>query len=111
MQVNNNKLIAEFLGYTQPHPDYPNASYWYKENKEPLTLLLFDSDWNYLIEAVEKIESLNNWVEISGGIQNICLIGSTNSSCESFKIISDTKINATYKAVIKFIKWHNELNK
>lgn len=25
--VENNKLIAEFLGYSQPHPDYPNTTY------------------------------------------------------------------------------------
>lgn len=68
----------------------------------------FKKDWNFLMEVVEKIESLGYWTEILGGLQNICLIGSINSSCESFKVIADTKIEAVYKACVTFIEWYNE---
>jgi hypothetical protein len=56
----SNKLLAEFLGYTQPHPDYPHTTYWYKKDEAPLTMLSFDTDWNWLMEVVEKIESLGS---------------------------------------------------
>lgn len=70
--------------------------------------LLFHSDWNWLMKVVEKIESLEHWTETSGGLQNICLIGSINSSCESFKAVAETKIEAVYTACLEFIKWYNE---
>jgi hypothetical protein len=62
--VENNKLIAEFLGYSQPHPDYPNTTYWYKKDCQPLTILLFHSDWSWLMRVVEKIERLGYVFEI-----------------------------------------------
>jgi len=99
--TDNNKLIAEFLGYTQPHPRYPKTSYWYKQDKEPLTILLFDSDWNWLMEVVNKIESLGfvfeikkNWARISRKGENIVLRWEDDKN----------KIDATYNACIEFIK-------
>lgn len=54
---NNNKLIAEFLGYSQPHPAYPKTTYWYKEGEAPLTILSFDTDWNWLMKLVKQVQS------------------------------------------------------
>ena len=111
----NNKLIADFLGYTQPHPDYPNTSYWYKKNEEPLCLLMFDSDWNWLIKAVEKIESIK---DKNGDCIYIFEILLTNVNITDnrnvlpiIEIYEQTKINAVYTAVVEFIKYYNELNK
>ena len=73
----NNKLFAEFLGYKYyPHP-LPNCG-WRKENcnispklnkqgkvgeRDYLCRLhkdlAFDTDWNWLMQVVEKIESLD----------------------------------------------------
>lgn len=91
---NNNKLIAEFLGYTQPHPYWQGTTYWYKEGEEPLTILSFDTDWNWLMEAIQKIldicidaerdpEALDKYFEITDNIPDI---------------------KQTYEAVINFIK-------
>lgn len=103
-----NELIAKFLGYSQPHPDYPNASYWYKKDKDPLCLLTFDSDWNWLIQVIEKIEKEYKFFVLISWQH--CVIES--NSCE-FRIEkdSDTKLKATYNAVIEFIIYHNEFNK
>lgn len=54
----NNELLARFLGYRQPHPDYPNSTYWYKEGEEPLTILLFDTSWDWLMKVVEEISDI-----------------------------------------------------
>jgi hypothetical protein len=102
----NNKLLAEFMGYTQPHPDYPNTTYWYKEGKAPLTILSFDTDWNWLMDVVEKIESLNFAIKV---VVNEALI-----FCEDWESLDyiyareKTKIEATYNACVEFVKWYNE---
>ena len=108
--VENNKLIAEFLGYSQPHPDYPNTTYWYKKDCQPLTILLFHSDWNWLMEVVEKIERL-------GYVFEIKITGCRINQIENGSIIvlrweeDKTKIEAVYNACLEFIKWYNEQNK
>lgn len=116
----NNIIIAEFLGYTQPHPDYPNASYWYKKDKEPLCLLMFDSDLNSLFEVVQKIvESelyiFDLWYSGNTSKEWICSFEVQRTfKADKYGITTKsgkTQIDALYKAVIEFIKWHNELNK
>ena len=82
----DNKLIAEFLGYSQPHPDYPDTTYWYKKDFPPLTILSFDTDWNWLIQVVKKIESLN----------------------KLDSVLINTDIKEVYNACVEFIKWYNE---
>jgi hypothetical protein len=107
----NNKLIAEFLGYTQPHPDYPCATYWYKKDESPLTLLSFDSDCNWLMEVVEKIESFvdkNKCAKYNFTIeQSFVEIIDNNTSDIVVEIDRDTKIEAVYNACVEFIKWYN----
>lgn len=114
--MENNKLIAEFMGYSQPHPDYPTTTYWYKQGKEPLTILSFDSDWNWLMGVVDKIESLGFVTEISGNIErSFALIGIANSNISisrvGYGVEFMNKKDATYRAVIEFITWYNEQNK
>ena len=92
----DNELIAEFLGYTQPHPKYPSTTYWYKEGEEPLTTLRFDRDWNWLMEAIQKI-------------LDICIDADKGKDLEAldkyFEITDNIPdIKETYKAVINFIK-------
>lgn len=111
MRKQNNELIAKFLGYTQPHPDYPNTTYWYKKNEEPLCLLMFDSDWNWLIKAVEKIETIEDFKYDFYIRQGVAIVIDKELKKDIITIDSDIKINAVYTAVIEFIKYHNELNK
>ena len=100
----DNKLIAEFLGYSQPHPDYPDTTYWYKKNFTPLTILSFDTDWNWLMEVVEKIESLGFEVQIYKKTCFIYKLGNTLTIGKD----SETKIQAVYNACVVFIKWYNK---
>jgi hypothetical protein len=92
----NNELLAKFLGYTQPHPDYPDSTYWHKKGEAPLTILLFDTDWNWLMEVIEKI--LN---------ESLCL-----DSMERYYNITDSipNIRLAYESCVEFVKWYNENN-
>ena len=72
--------------------------------------LLFHSDWNWLMEVVEKIERL-------GYVFEIKITGCRINQIENGSIIvlrweeDKTKIEAVYNACLEFIKWYNEQNK
>jgi hypothetical protein len=100
----NNKLIAKFMGYSQPHPKYLNATYWYKEGEQPLVMLLFDEDWNRLIEVVEKIESLGFETSLD---KNGFFIRTGGSNTQK-GLFPKNKREGVYNACVEFIKWYNE---
>ncbi len=62
----------------------------------------YEKNWNELMYLVEKIESLCVVVEIR---ENVCYI--ETSSENYYSELEDTKIQATYKACLNFIKWYN----
>lgn len=104
----NNKIIAEFMGLSKVQCDI----ILYERNSKgyPLNKLKFHSDWNWLIEVVEKIERLNFDVTIFNSTTEI------TSFDIDFKTIfgnSDkySKIEAVYNACVEFIKWYNQQNK
>lgn len=101
----NNILIAEFLGFQATSEGYFDNEGELEgiEKDNTFDVLKFDTDWNWLMEAVEKIESIKGTQIFINGI-----------SCEIMfreKVISkhfNTKIEAVNKAVIEFINWHND---
>lgn len=108
MNIENNKIIAEFMGlyYCEKY----QFEGWYKnhEGNERVYEFKYDTDWNWLMEVVEKIESLGNDFDINKREQstNVFVRGVKYS-----KIISDkSKIQAVYNACVEFIKWYNEQN-
>ena len=104
--IEKNKIIAEFLNLTsqvifeQVFAVCENGkTNFYKKDE-----LKFHSDWNWLMEVVEKIESLGYRIEI---VKHICRIYLSNK--ETIIISENTpKIEAVYNAVVEFIKWYNE---
>lgn len=110
----NNKLIAEFLGYVQPHPDYPKSTYWYKKDESPLTILPFNYDWNWLMKVVDKIEDIEDEEGFSRYVFEIFLsnvnIIDNRYILPVIETYERTKIEATYNAVIEFIKYYNNEN-
>lgn len=112
--MENNKLIAEFLEwkkYKDGTFDSSSKFFWEDEHASMSwnvirydwkpSDMLFNNDWNWLMEVVEKIESLENNLK--------------NETREEFtqfqKVLSlpiYTKIEAVYNACIEFIKWYNE---
>jgi len=106
----------------------------YEGNKPPP----YDHDWNWLMGVVEKIENLvdsdNNFTSLpkfiieSGFVRVTACIGYISNKLDLNYTYSDfkgfgglvraesnfdtkTKLEATYKAVIEFIKYYNEWKK
>lgn len=120
MTTENNKIIAEFMGmkensFTGAFKNVDNKFLFPSE-------LVYHSDWNWLMEVVEKIEGLEFYPK------NSTCIGFDSFEIEINKNRCDitrygdfthlllqgqgkTRIEAVYNACIEFIKWYNEQNK
>lgn len=119
--IENNKLIAEFMGYVPCRlfndDSYIKAEWLERHNnndtwdlpdgvKPYLSMpIQYNTSWGWLMPVVEKIESLGYIFQI------------WNSSAEYFKPFEaimatnydgETKIEGTYKAVIAFINYYNQ---
>lgn len=81
----NNKLIAEYMGGYEP------------EEFED-----FDTSWDLLMPVVEKIETTNNGCTLVIIEDERCHIDNQNGI--EIDSVGHTKIEATYNAVIEFIK-------
>ena len=104
-QQKDNKLIAEFMEW-----DILNDMTYSKATKGKwieLDKLKFHSNWNWLMEVVEKIESLNYSIEINKQEENDyqCLVVQKDIKVQTF---SKIKIEAVYNACVEFIKFYNE---
>jgi len=91
MNTENNKLIAEFMNCENPQA-------WEDD--------LYSNDWNWLMEVVEKIESLGYNTKIESLEHTRVSIGN-GKYLTLVEVDNETKIEAVYNACIEFIKWYN----
>ena len=109
MSTENNKIIAEFMWWKEQEEDFmfnPKTS-----GSIYIKSLLFHKDWNWLMEVVEKIESIKiETYKVRVDIYfNCCQINPTHwEQLISIYGNKETKIEAVYNACIEFIKWYNE---
>lgn len=124
----NNKIIAEFMGFestnkcvrteTGKYYDYHSHPKFSCIKEQEIQIesqncfglveqdylfiedLKFHSDWNWLMQVVEKIESLDIYYDK--------YIDHNSSMFTSGKIELSTKIEVVYNACIVFIKWYNQ---
>ena len=58
--MNDNKLIAEFMGCLFENKEYYRPLYnsgdWFKEDE-----LMFNESWDWLMPVVEKISDIKHW--------------------------------------------------
>jgi hypothetical protein len=101
----NNKLIAEFdQKYSIGFGLYDFDGCHYK-----LDELEFHKSWDWLMPAVDKIDSIlsdDNLVTIT---YNRCLIEWYEEGI-TFEGLGNTRIEATFNAVVEFIKAYNKQN-
>ena len=101
----NNRLMAEFMGLNI----ITDGISFFDTNYKPLKN--YHSDWNWLMEVVEKIENLGYGVTI--GMADYCII--QNDWKEDLKEIhsltENSKLLCTYNACVEFIKWYNQQTK
>ena len=113
--LEGNKIIAEFMGMKSERIDHEEGTDWWWNNCPKGLHYAFEdaptfgSSWSWLMPVVEKIEGLKFSVNI---LRNTCSIYD-----ESFKdqgegkriyTVDDSKIGATYKAIIQLITWYNQ---
>ena len=115
--IENNKLIAEFMGYEQiiipidkwkysgsnkPFPDHEIIRYgsitnnkdWFEEKD-----LKYHSDWNCLIPIIDKITSMDEYFKFKDY---------TSSMISEGGIYINTRfIENTWSDVVDFIIWYN----
>ncbi len=106
----NNKIIAEFMGceFTQigkrtlvsPTPTPIGTTY--------IDKLLYHSDWNWLMEVVEKIESLSFIFKTHGNASTFVKKGVINERIWNDEFTGKTKKDSVYNACLEFIEWYNQ---
>ena len=119
--IENNKIIAEFLS-VKIHPCETIENFKFLPIEERglyngyfIDELKYHEDWNWLMEVVEKIESIEYGIYQVDILQEGCkilercrlLIDNRVSKLES----DTTKIESVYLACVEFIKWYNNKNK
>jgi len=102
MTTENKKLIAEFMELSRQLHLYEHPLTGEYVDPESLN---YDTDWNMLMPVVEKIEGCRGAVSVYI-YKDSCQI---ETRLEGFKTIKGgkTKIEATYEAVVEFVKWRN----
>jgi hypothetical protein len=100
MNTENNTLIAEFMGgivvnESEIYFDVALFRYTLYTKNIPFDELLYDTDWNWLMEVVEKIKTIVSLMEIPYTNELISALITVNKK-------------AVYNACLEFIKWYNE---
>ena len=127
--IEDNKLIAEFMGYTKKTHKEAGANlvnevyewylkdvgyYYINGDYHAEDYLLFHLDWNWLMKVIDKIESFedeNRCAKYNVNIeQTFVEITENQTSMTITEADANTKIRAIYIAVINFIKYYNNEN-
>ena len=114
----NNKIIAEFMGFI-PITESDFLADNYKVKKKDILMVIectkYHSDWNWLMEVVEKIESISfeedNFINVTIGCGFDCTIQDAHGKLFELSTCEHTKIKTVYNACLEFIKWYNEQKK
>lgn len=122
MTTENNKIIAEFMGLKVitkeeylKHPQHETLSI---KEYSIVEYQRYNSDWNWLMEVIDKIENLtdkNNFVLYDVNIYSDAVIILDQEEHEKVSITKSdgltSKIEMVYNACVEFIKWYNEQNR
>ena len=110
--IENNKMLAEFMCLNSI---VENNGVFYKDNNtNNIHEIKYHSDWNWLMQVIEKIESLDNcdyfkisseYVEIQARFGKKIIFRPTFFDVDEY---NDSKIETVYNACLEFIKWYND---
>ena len=98
-----NRLIAEFMGFElQNNPNERWFNQWFtketlnKPYNSRIEILHFDTDWNWLMEVVNRIKQVGE-EELKFSVEFQLAILTTNKE-------------TIYNECLEFIKWYNNQN-
>ena len=119
--IENNKLIAEFMGVfdkilsTGNIHSWSDAPFYYttEDTREKVIKNIskyskYSKDWNWLMQIVDKIENMGNDVLITSNYVQI-----TYNEGENFinlELKGNIMLETVYNACVEFIKWYNKNN-
>jgi len=86
--MNDNKLIAEFMGYEVNH----NKCYSPKYNDGTIAPMQFHKSWDWLIPVLIKCMQTGD---------------DTDKWDHLYNVLSELNVDKLYKAVVEFIKEYN----
>ena len=101
--MDNNKLIAEFMGYKiKPHNRVTT-------DKETIDIqdLEFHSSWDWLMPVAEKIRHLEVVENVNYNLTNDFCIETQDYQIHNYIEKGETDIQMVYCSVVQFIKWYN----
>lgn len=124
--MKDNILIAEFMGFIKSetfgkdyiNPEDPSENGWQTAYDPYGRDFKYDSDWNWIMRVVEKIENIHGKTDedLEEGLYKIeisnyypwytCEITASNFQFKGESVHS--KINSVWVAIVKFIKWYND---
>ena len=121
----DNELIAEFMGWERISNEYSKNSFmvpntypqvWFDSGEiqcKPEKMSFHDR-WDWLMPVVEKIESLQykKYLYVISGytfvINGRCAeVMDIERDTITKQQVGESKIEATYKAVVEFVKWYS----
>jgi hypothetical protein len=121
--LENNRLIAEFLGQKSELYEFPQFGYMNTKGDFITEFndsqLKFHKDWNWLMFLVEKIEALDEKSFettshfngfINKRLYNTAFINSKNYEVISSGNLMGSRIESVYTAILAFIKHYNNQN-
>lgn len=108
-----NRIIAEFMGATF----YEDTKHWYDEEGGYMgeLNLLYDKEWSWLMDVVDKIETINDGAFDVNILKNGTQIFEYSANGRDIvdnvgRISYENKIEHTYQAIVEFIEWYNKNN-
>lgn len=111
MNIENNKIIAEFMGKKELITEKQFLNYEHETfNPTIIEYLKYDTDWNWLMEVVEKIKKVSDEDDFLDKLNtlNSRISIELENQLESCFRKSYLSIEQVYNACIEFIKWYNE---
>lgn len=111
--VENNKLIAEFLGWKeQTDPTEKWLGHWFTDKGVRQSDLSFDIDWRDLMEVVKKIETLETedkrTFTIDMHMDSVLIFEYALTTNEIVFTEGQGRFKNLYNACVEFVKWYNE---
>ena len=116
--IQNNKLIAEFMGATvtlayseMPEMNQDGLIFYYQDKSSPSLYrnmssaeIKYHYSWSWLMPVVEKIEQGNYGFKMCRKVVEIYY---DDTKEVILKVKESSRFESLYKAVIDFINWYN----